>query len=80
MGMSDPVNAPFGSGLLVQVLHHGDICEASWAESGSSHGKCPRTVLDVVGGLLVGKLAICAFIGPAVTFLIYVNILKHFHN
>lgn len=50
------------------VLQHIDICQPSYVNSGS---KCPRAVIEVVGNLLVGKMAFNALAGPAITLAMY---------
>lgn len=48
----------------VTVLHHEQICAPSLSSGSSS--KCARALLDVVGHLIVSKLAFGAFVSPAV--------------
>ena len=49
------------------VLQHSDICQPSYVTT----SKCPRAVIEVVGNLLVGKMAFNALAGPAITLVVY---------
>lgn len=55
----------FGSGNVygnmdLQVSNHVDICSPPYKET----GKCARTVLDILGGLVTSKLLFAAFVAP----------------
>ena len=54
--------------MTTDVLRHADICQPSYA---TSHGMCPRAVIEVVGDLLMGKMAFNALAGPAITLAVY---------
>ena len=56
------------------VLRHSDICQPSFDRT--SHSKCPRAVIEVVGNLLVGKMAFNALAGPAITLAMYSPVVR----
>ena len=63
-----------GGSFSTAVLRHNDICQPSYDHS--SHSKCPRAVIEVVGNLLVGKMAFNAVAGPAITLAMYSPIVR----
>ena len=61
-----PANAYCTSAISIPLVTHKDIC----GEQEPAPGKCSRFVLEGLGGLMIAKLTITAFVSPAIMLIL----------
>jgi len=54
------------------LIVHEDVCQPTY-----SPAKCPRGVIDVLGGLLTSKMMVTAFVGPPVSLFMALPAVQH---
>ena len=65
----------FANNFTTSVLSHKDICQPTHElysfQAGIKRNKCPRAVVEVLGNLLIGKMAFNALAGPTIVLVSY---------